>query len=459
MRRTLPSWLLLLGLATLPSGGWAASAPWRAKAEVDLAEGLSALDAGDNAAAVDWFGQAASLAPDEGSARYWRGIALLRLGRAREAAAEIEASLAAHNPPEVDRERVLTDLAAARKAAEGVPVTMELPEGSPAQQAVDDRGLWDGAVGLSAAADTNPNLLSNDLSVPAPGPGDPVVRGGDSDGLARVDLRLGIYPFHTRETPNLSAILEIRRAFHFDFGYLDLGLARGAVQLAFGSNPQGFLEGSLGSARIPFGGGSRFAALFQAGGAVYRLGSEPYFHTVEGAAAFSIRETPATATRFDLGYADRRFPGGLLSDPRRNGQDLSLGLSQLFYFGGWNRSLRLGVRGVDRRAGPEFTATFLEANGELIWPLRPRWSLVLEGRAREDHYDRRESNLFNPAGPRRRETTLQAAPAIVWEASDRLRWTVRGAYTRRNSNVDLGGGLPDLGYRRLVVSAGLSWEL
>ncbi|MEA2599419.1 MAG: Surface lipoprotein assembly modifier [Acidobacteriota bacterium] len=459
MRRTLLSLLLLLGFVSLAPGSWAASAAWRAESEVDLAEGLSALDAGDNAAAVDWLGKAVALAPDEGTPRYWRGLALLRLGRAREAAAEIEASLAAHQPPEVDRERALADLAAARKASEGAAVTVELPEGQPAERAVDDRGLWDRTVGLSAAGDSNPNLLSNDLRVPAPGPGGKVVRGGDSDGLGRVELRLGIYPFHTREEPNLGVTLETRRAFHFDFGYLDLGLVRGAVQLAFGSNPQGYLDGPLGSGRVPFGGSSRFAALFQAGGAVYRLGSEPYFHTVEGAAVLSLRETPATSTRFDLGYADRRFSGGLLSDPRRSGQDLSLGVSQLFYFGGWNRSLRLGARGVDRRAGPEFSASFLEGNGELVWPVGLRWSVVLEGRAREDHYDRRESNLFNPAGSRRHDTTLQTAAAIVWAATDRLRWTVRGAYTRRRSNVDLGDGLPDLGYRRLGISAGLSWEL
>ena len=144
---------------------------------------------------------------------------------------------------------------------------------------------------------------------------------------------------------------------------------------------------------------------------------------------------------------------------QRSGQDLSLGLSQLFYFGGWNRTLRLGTLGVDRRAGPEFSASFLEGNGELVWPVGLRWTLVLDGRVREDHYDRPESNLFHPDGPPRRDTNLQAAAALVWSASDRLRWTLRGAYTRRNSNVDLGDGLPDLGYRRTTVSAGLSWVL
>src|ERR1700687_5402422 len=421
MRRVLPSSLFAaLGLIALRSAALAVRVPCRAEAEVDLAEGLDALATGDAAAAITWLSKAMELRPEAGLRR---GLDLLRQGRVAEAAAEIESGLAA------------------RRLAE----------------AVDDRGLWEGTVGLAASADTNPNLLSRDLSVPAPGPGGKVVRGGDADGLGGLDLRLGIYPFHAREGPSLGLTLETGRAFHVDFGYLDLGQLRGTVQLAFGSDPRGFLEGPLGFARAPFGRASRFTALFQAGGAVYRLGSEPYYQAVEAAAAFGIRETPATATRCDLGYADRRFPGGLLSDPRRSGHDLSLGLSQVVELAGWRRTLRLGARGVDRRAGSEFAGTFLEGSGELVWPLARRWSAVLEGRARADRYDRPASTLFDPAGPPRRDTTWQTAAAVVWAARDRLRCTARAAYTRRRSNVDLGDGLPDLGYQRLVVSAGLGW--
>jgi hypothetical protein len=422
-RRTLPSLLAAtLGFMACGIASLAAPAPWRAEAEVDVAEGLNALESGDVAAAIAWLSKAAKLHPDEGTRR---GLELLRLGRTQEAAAEIEASLVARHPP----------------------------------GAVDDRGPWEGTVGLAAAADSNPNLLSNNLSVPVPGPGDKVVRGGDADGLGSVDLRLAVYPFHAREGPNLGVTLETGRAFHFDFRYLDLGQARGTVHLAFGSDPQGILDGPLGFARTPLGSGGRFTALLQAGGAVYRLGSQPYYQTLEAAAAFGVRETPSIVTRIDLAYADRRFPGGLFSDPERSGRDLSLGLSQTFEVGGWNRTLSLGARGVDRRAGPEFRGTFLEGNGELAWPLALRWSAVLDGRAREDRYDRPESNLFNPAGPRRRDTSLQAAATVIWAATHRLRWTARAAYTRRRSNVELGDGLPDLGYRRLVVSAGLGWEL
>jgi hypothetical protein len=423
LRRISPRLLFAtLGFMACCIASLAAPLPWRAEAEVDLAEGLSALASGDVAAAISWLSKAAKLRPDEGTRR---GLELLRLGRTREAAAEIEASLVARH----------------------------------SSQAVDDRGPWEGTVGLSAAADSNPNLLSNNLSVPVPGPGDKVVRGGDADGLGGVDLRLALYPFHAREGPSLGVTLETGRAFHLDFRYLDLGEARGTVHLALGSDPQGILEGPLGFARTAIGGGSRFTALLQAGGAAYRLGSEPYYQTQEAAATFGLRETPAIATRIDLAYADRRFSSGPLSDPQRSGYDRSLGLSQSFELGGWNRSLRLGARGVDRRAGPEFTGTLLEGNGELAWPLALCWSAVLDGRARQDRYDRPESNLFNPTGPRRRDTSLQAAATVVWAPTPRLRWTARTSYTRRRSNVELGDGLPDLGYRRLVATAGLSWEL
>ena len=96
--------------------------------------------------------------------RYADPRALLRLGRTREAAVEIEASLAAPQP-------------------------------------VDDRGLWEGTVGLSAAEDSNPHLLADTLSVPEPGRGGKVIRGEESDGLARAGLWLGIYPFHARQGP------------------------------------------------------------------------------------------------------------------------------------------------------------------------------------------------------------------------------------------------------------------
>jgi hypothetical protein len=422
---------------------------------VALSGGLLAFQAGDDEAAIELLGKAAELNPAEGTPRYWRGLALLRLGRAGEAATEIEASLAARQRPEVDRERVVADLAAARKAAEGVPRAVEPPEWRPNAGAIDDRGLWEGAVGLSAGADSNPNLLARDLSLTAPDTGD-LIRGEAGDGAGLAGLRLGIYPFHGREGPVLGLALDAGRSFHRDFGFLDLSQVRGTVQAAFGSDPRGALEGLLGPARVPLGDG-RFSALVQAGGTSWQIDGASYLKTLDVAGSLTLGEARATATRFDLGYSDRTFSASGLGDPRRSGDDVTLQVSQLFYWGRPGRSLRLGALYVDRQAGAPFAETAREGNAALVWPLALRWTVLLEANVRKDEYDHPESNLFQLNGRPRSDTTTRTAVTVVWSITDRLRWVLSGAYTRRTSNVDLGADLPGLGYRRTVASTGLSW--
>ena len=448
---------LLLGFAVLCPQGDATPGPQRAVAEVALSGGLLAFQEGDYEAAAGLLGQAAELNPAEGTPRYWRGLALLRLGRAREAATEIEASLAARRPPEVDRERVLTDLAAARKSAEGEPRAVEPPQWRPSAGAIDDRGLWEGAVGLSAGGDSNPNLLARDLSLPEPGrsAGD-LVRGETGDGGGLAGLRLGIYPFHGREGPVAGVALDAGRSFHRDFGFLDLSQVRGTLQVAFGSDPRGSLEGLLGAARVPLGDG-RFSALLQAGGTSWRIDGGPYLKTEDVAGSLTLREARGTASRLDLGYSDRTFSSGEQGDPRRSGEDVTLQVSQLFDFGRAGRGLRLGTLYVDRRAGAPFAGKAREGNASLVWPFALRWTVLLEAAVRKDEYDNPESNLFELNGRPRGDTTSRLGATVVWSATDRLRWILAGAYTRRTSNVDPGAGLPGLGYRRTVVSLGSSW--
>jgi len=452
------SWqFLLLGLAVLIPGEAATPVSQGAAAEVALSEGLLAFQEGDDAVALERFGEAARLNPAEGTPRYWRGLSLLRLGRAREAVEEIEASLAARRRPEVDRERVLADLAAARKAAEGEALAVEPPEWRPASRAIDDRGLWEGAVGLSAGVDSNPNLAASELTFAPPGnPAGGLIRGDQGDSAGLIGLRLGIYPFHDREGPVLGMALDAGQSFHNEFGFLDLGLVRGTVQAAFGSDPRGTLEGLLGPARVPLGGG-RFSALLQAGGASWQIDGSSYLKTLDGAASFSVRETRATATRFDLGYSDRDFSEGDLGNPLQSGEDVSLQVSQLFWFGRGGRSLRLGALFVDRQSSAVYEATAQEGNASLVWPLASRWTVLLEANVRKDDYDHPESNLFQVSGPPRNDTTSRTAATVVWSATDRLRWVAGAAYSRRTSNVDPGGGLPGLDYRRTVGFLGLNW--
>src|SRR5947199_8774684 len=98
------------------------------ESELALAEGLAAFESGQDKEAADWFAESARFNPDAGEPRYWRGLALLRLGRPREAAEELTASLTARHPAEVDRARVLSDLEAARRASEGQAVPAGMPD-------------------------------------------------------------------------------------------------------------------------------------------------------------------------------------------------------------------------------------------------------------------------------------------------------------------------------------------
>jgi hypothetical protein len=432
-----------------------AEVPRLAAAEVAFTEGLLAFDAGRNEEAAERLAEAARLNPAEGGARYFLGLALLRLGQAREAAEEIAASFQARLPPEVDRERVLADLAAARKAAEGSPAAVEPPEWQPAPRAIDDRGLWEGTAGLSLALDSNPNLLSEDLGLQSPA--GEVIRGEEGDEAAVLGARFGFYPFHAREA-RVSAgfTLEAGQSLHLDFGVLDLGLARGTVQAAIGGDPLGFLEGPLGAVRVPFAG-SRVTALFQAGGSSYQLDGSSYLSAWEGAASLTFNETPGTATRLDLLYSDLDFSDADLADERRSGEELSVRASQLFFLGRRDRFLRLGVLAGDREAGRPFSASIEEGSVELRWPLAVRWAAHAEGTIRRAEYDGSASNLFDPKGKAREDTTTRAAVTLSWAARDRLRWTARGVYLDRDSN--LGFEETFLDYRRTAVSIGLSWRI
>jgi hypothetical protein len=431
-------------------------APRLAEAEVALAEGLAAFESGKNEEAAGRFAESAQFDPDAGEPHYWRGLALLRLGRPREAAGELEASLAARRPPEVDRARVLSDLEAARRAPEGSGVQVEMPEPRPSGRPIDDRGAWEGSAGLSLASDSNPNLLSQELVLPRPGGKGGLIRGEAADSNARPDVSLGLYPFHAGSGPNLGVSVEGGRSFHQDFGFLDLGEAHGVIQLGFGSDPLGFLAGPLGHERVPFGD-SRVSTLLQAGGAVYQVDGASYLRTWEGAGSFTFHERPITATRFDLGYADREFARGGLADARRSGKDLSLQASQLFFFGRRGRYLRLGALGVDRQAQRPFAESIREGNAELALPFALHWTVHLEASVRKDDFAHPESNLFREGGPARDDTTRWGALTVVWAATDRLRLTARGTYVKRASNVDLGAGLPDLDYQRRIASIGMSW--
>ncbi|HEX9668332.1 MAG TPA: hypothetical protein VGC93_02500 [Thermoanaerobaculia bacterium] len=417
-------------LLVAPAGraaGAAATDGSPTRAGIAFTEGLWAYAAGDYERAAERFREAAEQDPADHAVRDWLALARLRLEGRPEALPEIER-----------REQALA-------AAQPEPI--------------DRRPLWEGSLVAAAGVDSNPHLLSEELALPLPGDPRRLVAGSETDSVAALALRLGLHPFYRQEGWNFGLTLDAGNSFHQDFSELDLGHARAAVHLARGTDPDGSLSGPLGATRAPFGS-DRWAVVLQAGASRYELGGETYLDTVEGAAAVAFRPNPVSLTQLELVWVERDFAAQELADPRRSGRDAALRLGQTFPFGGPGARrprLRLTAKAADREAGREFDATAYEGGAELLWPLGLAWTAGLEAAARRDEFAHPQSNLFDPSGPARQDTTVRAGASLSWRAAARLQWTARVAWTDRDSNVDLGPGLPDLDYRRATASLGASW--
>lgn len=483
-------------------------APSVADSEVALAYGLLALHQGRDQEALQRLGEAAGTDPDNGAARYGLGLVLLRLGRAEDAARELRAALAARRPPEVERWQVRSDLGAAELAAgdpRGAVATLDealrakpddplllyrhgqalerlgrareaeaalarargLDPGVEARSrtvvvpglagevvVVADPPRWDLRLGLAAAADSNPNLLSDDLVLLDPGGG---LLGDDEDQVAHLDLRFAAHAFSPSGRRTLAFTAEGRQSLHQDFDFLDLSRARGVVQAAWGRDPLGYLTGPLGYTRVPFGH-DRVSLLAQAGVTYDLLDGDSYLRTVAGALTLVVREGTATATQVEVALEDQDFSQLLLGGDA-DGEVVSLGVSQLLYLGRRNRYLRLGVLAAERSAGAAFDSSSREGRAELSLPLGRRSTLFVAAALRQDDFDSPLSNPFSPAtGPPREDTTARLTAALVWALRDRLVLTLRGTHLDRDA--DLGpqpAFLPSLDYERTVVSLGLAW--
>jgi hypothetical protein len=84
-------------------------------------------------------------------------------------------------------------------------------------------------------------------------------------------------------------------------------------------------------------------------------------------------------------------------------------------------------------------------------------ALALSGWLDKEGFDDRASNLFDPQGPPRDDRTWGISSVLTVSITDRLQARLRGSFTRRSSNVDLGQGF-NLGYRRTVVGTSLTWR-
>ena len=463
-----------------------------AASQVELAEGIEALAEGRDVDAAELLAAATAADPHNGTALHWLGLAQLRLGRAAAAVASLTAALAAKQPPEAGRQRVTADLRTAQLAAAGAgqplagsgpsepsaatagaagavgaagtsgtapPPTPEEPpfvgppsSGSPLV-CTEPPPLWEGRLSLEASYDSNPGLLPDDTTLL---PLKTRQTGTATDGGGDLDVRLEAHPFYDRGGFSLGLGVTGNQSAYRQQSDLDLSLAGGFVQLAWGSDPRGYLTGPLGYTRVPAGSG-RLALLLQAAGSWLGLGGAEYLRLAGGAAALTVNGPGPTATRIDLAASNLRFAGDGAGDLRRSGSELSAGLSESLFLGGRGGYLRVAASGGEQRAGASFANHFVEVAAEAGTPLPARWTLYLDVDRRQQRFDNPQSNLTQTTGPARDDISWRGSVAAVRMLGDCLALTARASYVRRDSNVELFGPSPAFDYRRTVAGLGITW--
>jgi len=423
----------ILSLVLLCAGARCARAAEVTLFDTAFAEGVWFLSQGDAPEAVIQFRRALEQRPGDGFARYLLGLSLLQAGEPAEAAKEIAASLEADPPPPVDRSRILADLQAAQSG--GASLSVSLPEVSP--QAKKTR-RWSGFVSLAGGHDSNPNLLADDLTLPViPGSG-LAVNGRSDDTAALADFQVSHRPIQLPAGWTLGIDLTAGGSFYQELDYLDMARAGGSFQISRNLGPA-------------------WALLLRAGAEEVFLDGSEYLRTASAGASLLFSPTVSDTTRVDLRYHDRSFADHPLADPRRSGGETDLTLRQTRAFGRRDRYVALGITAMDRQAQPEFQRGLLGGSIDLALPLARGLALSVSGWLDQEQFDDQASNLFNPQGPSRDDRTRGVSAALTVSITERLQARLRGAHSRRTSNVGFGNGL-DLGYRRTVVGAGLSWS-
>jgi hypothetical protein len=397
-----------------------------ADAELAFTRGVLAFNDGDLAAARELFEEALRLAPGDQDARRWLELTRRHLDRPAEAA------------------------------------LAPRPEWSGDFAVLPEAPRFEGRLYVGLGADSNPNLMPDDLVLATPG-GDPV-DGAEEDTLLLADARVALQAVDEEAGRAYGVVLRGAQALHDELDYLDLGGVQAVAHLALGEDPLGYLTGPFGYARAPFGR-SRFALLVQAGAGKDWLDGEGFADRLLAGAALAMNEAGWGQTRIELSYRDADFdgdPAGALGELLgRSGDELRGELAQVLFFGRRNRYLKLGVAAGERDAGAAFDASSVEALAEASLPLgRPgggRWTLYLDGAFRLDDYDERVSNLFNPGGDPREDEERLLGGSLLFRATERLFVSGRAAWI--DHEIDMPGGFstPDLSYDRTVATVGLTW--
>ena len=456
--------LLSLGLANPVA---ADEPPSLSDALVAFSDGILAFAEEDFEAARKHFERAAAGMPDNGEAHYWLGSSLAQLGRLEEAAGALREALESASTT-TDKSQIRADLAAVRAAAGNTPVRLSAPvrvAGGGELAVVPTTERFDGRLSLGVVSDSNPWRMSDELILFLPD--GTVLDGAESDTVGFADLRLALRaPNSSRWSPSI--VGRLRHTQHGDFDQLDRTRIELVGMLARGRTGAGWLSAPLGYAVTPINpedkAGGRHGVLLQVGATHDRLDGDSELLTIAAAAGWQIAAGEASATLIEGLFASLDYENDVTGPFERSGEDVSLGLSQFFYFGdGAGRGpgdcyLRLGVRAGDHQRGAAATRTSVEVAAEWALPIGERLTLFLLGGRRTDDFDQPESNVFSPTGEPRQDDTTRAGALLAWRLGERLLLTLRGSWTDRDTELIVPFPVPELDYDRTQASIGLSWN-
>jgi len=410
--RPLLLFLLALLLAA-PLATVRASAAERstATAEVAFTYGVRAYNHGDFAEAVRLFREALEADPGYADARQWLSLAERRQ---REGAAVV--------------------------TAPGFGGLLPLRDQPP----------FDLRLGAAYGTDSNPAQVTNRTFG--------VLTRVVHDRVTDLDLRAATYPFYGRGSDDprngwsLGLTGQVKADRFQDLDSLNERQWSAAVQLAWGSDPLGYLTGPLGYTRVPFGH-SPFSLLLQAGRTDTRINGDPQLTADEAALTLVAREAVVTATQVELDVQRRNYIDGF-----EKADFWSVGASQFFFLGRRDRYLRFGVSRGKENDGLRFDTTSLEGTAELALPLTDRVVVQLAGSRRKDES---ESSFPIFLSSRFDTTTDRVAAALSWEVGRHLYVTGRASWSERRTDTPFFIVSPVLlafdKYQRTVASVGIQW--
>lgn len=360
-----------------------------------------------------------------------------------------------------------------RSAAEDAADGSSRPPETEEERYVDQVKLWSGRIALGALADSNPTLLSEEISLAIP-ESRKTLEGGESDSAATTEVGLAIYPFARDEQErawHLALALDARQSLYERIDFFDVGEMRVVARLARGSSPSGYLRGPSGASRVPIGL-SRMTWLFEAGSGRTTLDRADYFSSSWASASLGFRPHRAYGVQVDLEANRRRFE----QEPAigtKSGDEWRAVLVQTLYLGRENRTLRFRAEVGRRAAGRPFSGRLLRGEVEVALPLGRRVLLLASAALQRDRYRHPESDLyftlFSPFDPEfvadehhdermlRRDRTLRGALAFDWRLRGNVHLIGRLSEVDHRSNLSL-GSLRPLNYRRTLSSLGVAWS-